>query len=294
MSKTPANEARLARRGVRPLTYPALAALLGRAAALPPLRRQGARGHVVWTPGHDACLGEAPDVDLAAAWGLPHQPIWRRRTRLGILPFGSTCGRSVQWSEDMLRALGRMSDRAVAQQFGIAAPTVALKRQSLGLSDGQRRITWTAEMLAALGTDGDHAIATRFHLSRNSVSARRRALGIPPCRPGRYDWRGPEVAAVLGSLPDRTLARRLGVDPATIRRHRLAAGIVRSGSAEPWAHTACLNTTRPTSLPPDAPLDDGYDDDRDDRMRLLGQCPGGGVGRHAGDQDRGTGLVDSG
>jgi hypothetical protein len=150
---------------------------------LPPLRSHGPRSHLSWTDEHDHFLGAAPDVDLAVVWGISHRPVWRRRTILGIQPYGTTKGGTIHWSEDMLLELGHCSDRTFARRHKMAVPTVALKRQSLGISNRQRLIAWTREMLDVQGNASDPIIALRFGLSRNSVAIKRRRLGIPPFRP---------------------------------------------------------------------------------------------------------------
>jgi hypothetical protein len=195
------------------------------AASVSPPRRVGARGHLVWTPEHDAVLGQAADIDLAAVWGIPHQPVWRRRWQLGRPPFGATRGRTVAWGDGLVRMLGNMPDHVIAQRFGLAISTVALKRQALGIANRQRRIAWTAEMDAILGRLEDTAVAARYGVARNSVVHRRQRLGIPPFRARKIDWSKPDVRHVLATTPIRTLARQLGVDPATVRRSRRMAGL---------------------------------------------------------------------
>jgi len=199
--------------------------ILRQAALLPPPQRCPRRGHLHWTPAHDALLGQASDSDLASLWHLPHQPVWRRRQQLGVPPYGSSCGRTIVWTDAMVADLGVLPDRTVAQRWGLSHASVALKRQTLGLPNLQVRVHWTPAMDAVLGTCDDARAAERLGVTRNSVIHRRQILGIPAHRAYKYAWSTPEFLGLLATLPIRTLARKAGLNPATVRRYRYLAGI---------------------------------------------------------------------
>ncbi len=120
----------------------------------------------------------------------------------------------------MIELLGRQSDRAVARRLGLSVPTVALKRQSLGIAPIHCPIDWREEMDEAVGATDDGTAARELGIARNSVGLRRRRLGKPAFRRRKLDLRLPEVRALLASASARDAARRLGVVASTVVRAR--------------------------------------------------------------------------
>ena len=66
-----------------------------------------------------------------------------------------------------------------------------------------------------------------------SVSTKRRELGIPRLRVTKVDWSSARVKKLLGSAPDRQIAKQLGVTTETVQVKRSAAGIP-AYHVDPW------------------------------------------------------------
>lgn len=135
---------------------------------------------------------------------------------------------SLQWTDEMLAALGTDKDAVLAERWGTSAKTVNLKRNSLGIA-AFGHVEWTAEMLAALGQHSDASLATQWGISKASVVAKRGALGIAPQDSSRgkqsqHSWQPNEVM-LLGTASDADVAAQLGLSLAAVRNARMARGI---------------------------------------------------------------------
>lgn len=105
------------------------------------------------------------------------------------------------------------------------------------------RIDWTVidPLLSSL-TTGE--VAERFGVSRKAAYSRRVALGLPEVRP-RHRARDRVDAAIalvtedLGKVPDKTLARRIGVHVDTIWQRRNELGILACSPRDGHAPRGC-------------------------------------------------------
>lgn len=79
----------------------------------------------------------------------------------------------------------------------------------------------TEDLLRAAGTAPDTVIAEKFGILAKDVAIIRNRHGVAPF--GGSVWDG--VDDLLGLWPDRDIAQRLGVDPASVRRRRVKLGI---------------------------------------------------------------------
>jgi hypothetical protein len=125
-----------------------------------------------------------------------------------------------------------MSDYELARQKRLAVSTVADERRRRGIPPFKPRrpaVEWTAERIALLGTDTDGKVAARLGLSTMAVQRRRFSLGIPPYAgspflPPGHEWTRREIR-LLGTLPDRKVAKILGLSDSTVMYKRQALRI---------------------------------------------------------------------
>ena len=139
---------------------------------------------------------------------------------------------SMQWTPEMIAALGTDKDAVLAERWGTTAKTVNLKRNSLGIA-AFGHVQWTEAMIAALGHSTDADLAATWGISKASVVAQRVARGIAPldARRGRetqHRWTNAEIL-LLGTAPDAQIATQLGLSAAAVRNARLARGIAACG-----------------------------------------------------------------
>lgn len=82
------------------------------------------------------------------------------------------------------------------------------------------KIVWTREMDLSLGVESDAKTAYRLGICTYSVWRRRRILGIPPvgrsCMLDEY----PGTRAMLGKVPDKEIASKLGITYQAVAKYR--------------------------------------------------------------------------
>lgn len=81
---------------------------------------------------------------------------------------------------------------------------------------------WLVRELRNLGTESDAAIARRVGRATSTVRKHRVRHGIPSVIQNRWT---PEVVAMLGRCPDRSIAEELGVSLAAVCARRRQLGI---------------------------------------------------------------------
>lgn len=84
------------------------------------------------------------------------------------------------WTKKQLSLLGKISDGAIARQFGLTTAFVYQKRASLGIPPSRTfcPIKWNSKQIALLGKYPDDEVARRLDISRKIVLNKRLALGI--------------------------------------------------------------------------------------------------------------------
>jgi hypothetical protein len=120
-----------------------------------------------------------------------------------------------------------MADQKVANLAGVDVQTVMRERRRRGIPSflPHWRHDWTAEEIALLGTASDSEVGAAVGVSRVVVRRKRHLLGIPSFHPrlhepvGGLSW-GPEDLALLGTMTDREVARRLGISIAAVNHER--------------------------------------------------------------------------
>ncbi|HWM94150.1 MAG TPA: hypothetical protein VN493_25560 [Thermoanaerobaculia bacterium] len=125
-----------------------------------------------------------------------------------------------QWPEELAALLGQISDEKLARRAGISPETVARERRRRGIESFRPLrgpVEWTPEMIALIGTESDGVVGRELRLSRTTIRCKRVLLGIPPYSPppssaveSSIPWE-PEDLAQLGTMPDRLVAKQLGI-----------------------------------------------------------------------------------
>ncbi len=185
---------------------------------------------VVWTSAMIRLLGTATDRDVAAELGVGYSAVGRKRRLLGIPPSTPRQARTIrghQWTSEQLGMLGKVSDRALARELGLATGTVCDQRTKLGIPPWRPRpanVKWTKAMLRLLGRLPDQEIARRFGISGSSVIQKRRRLGLPPVMDRRAIEHSPELLETL-KLSKSEARRRTGLNFKTIGVLREKYGI---------------------------------------------------------------------
>lgn len=222
-----------------------IAALPAPPAAAPP------RARWAWDPEEVAMLGTASDAAVARTLGRSLLTVRRKRCRLRIRPAPRGAPQRplprppapiavrrqaktepFVWARHQVALLGKMSDARLARLAGIGEEAVARARARRGIAPWQRRsgFVWQAHAVALLGTASDGDVAAALAIPRWQVKNKRHQLGIPPFVPpphaavNRRKWT-PAAAALLGTMPDGQLARRLGLSVSTVATERRRRGV---------------------------------------------------------------------
>lgn len=192
-------------------------------------------------------LGNYPDVEIAERFGLSVYYIHRARHSLEIpafvkqksepkkRPYKSVSMRPQHtWKPEDLALLGTISDAKMARMTGIPMPTCTYQRIKLGI-EPYRASKWTPELTALLGKVPDEEVVTQSKglFNIRGVRKKRGQLRIAVCpapkAPKAKSIGGkaalPEVIENLGKISDYEIARRTGVDRASITRQRQSLGI---------------------------------------------------------------------
>jgi hypothetical protein len=168
------------------------------------------------------------DRDLAQRLGRSRAAVTERRRRLGIPSFQP---HRQPWTRAEEELLGTMPDRRLARRLKRSTESVAARRNSknIPIFDPKKHV-WTPDDDKLLGLRPDAQIAMLLRISESAVHHRRSRLGIPPpgaqglARTQVRPWL-PEEEALLGTVPDAEVARRLGRPHTSVSAHRRHLGI---------------------------------------------------------------------
>jgi hypothetical protein len=201
-----------------------------------------------WTPEEDRLLGTQPDRKLACRLGRTLAAVQVRRMRRRI-PSALPAARRWTAREDAL--LGTKTDAEVGRLLGRGTAGVRRRRRLLHIRLTQWRNgntiarKWTEAELDLLGRLPDSDVAERLGRSVNSVMVKRLSLQRPACpskvrrvrqrrvpsavpsreQPlGGGEWTVAEEL-LLGSRPDREVARRLGRSQTSVAKKRRTLGL---------------------------------------------------------------------
>lgn len=146
------------------------------------------------------------------------------------------------WTSTEIDLLGTAPDKAVAKQIGRTTMAVTLKRsklciQSCNPEQRPKNVWEDLDAVAKLGRVPDAQLADELGVHVSSVCAARKARSIPACNPkhsrptGAGRW-GEVNSELLGTLPDREIADRIGVTRTAVVAARKRRGIA-PGTQQP-------------------------------------------------------------
>lgn len=167
-----------------------------------------------WTEEENKMLGRMPDREVARLTARSLESVQLRRSRRGIAPFDALLRR---WTPAEERLLGTMTDEEVAKTLNRGLDGVRIRRQKLKipLPPKKKGRVWTARQDKLIAENASEAMRV-LGLAKSTVYRRRKQLGA---RNKRRPWTKGEER-LLGTMPDRKLARQLG---------RTEAGVTRLG-----------------------------------------------------------------
>lgn len=174
-----------------------------------------------WTPADLALLGQQPDPQVAERLGVSQNAVQQKRQAMGIPPFHPP--HRWQWTAEMLELLGKVPDEVLAKRFGIGLSAIYKKRLRLGIPPS--RLTRASRFWSGgerdLGSARPEPPTGRPGREVSPPAAAN--LERTPARP-RLAW-PKKLAALLGRIPDKDLARRAGVAESTVATERQRRGI---------------------------------------------------------------------
>lgn len=148
----------------------------------------------LWNAENIALLGTMPDEELAANLGVKGASVWEARVKRQIDAFGT-----------------KKSSIPVA-------PPAPPKRNG-------KILVWDEASLAALGVFSDLALSLAWGIGKSTIRVKRATLGIAPIiAKTEFAW-SPENQALVGTMSDRELARRLKITDTIARNKRIRMGI---------------------------------------------------------------------
>lgn len=195
-------------------------------------RSRGVRVEIDWDR---EPLGREPDKAIARKHGISPATVLAARKQRNIPPFAMGIHPEIDWDS---QPLGKISDADLAARLNVTKRAVARQRDSRGitpfvfgrvLSDLDR---WEN---VPFDTKSDWTIAQEMGLSPSFVRFKRRQferqgkINVAPHRlRARNTYAGKTIdwdAQPLGLVPDRELAKRLGVTDRVVRTARLYRNI---------------------------------------------------------------------
>ncbi|GMU65398.1 MAG: hypothetical protein AMXMBFR36_16720 [Acidobacteriota bacterium] len=182
-----------------------------------------------WTRREIALIGSMSDAALAERLRISVTAVVRKRRSLGIASF-RPARRPIRWTKRSIRLQGSLPDRVVAERLGVSAATVRAKRLALGirstLGDRARAVVRKRELREIARLPVVEA-CRRFDLSNTTVAKIRAELGLAVRR-----WTA-EDDRLLGTAPDRDVARRLRRSLDAVRSRRYKLGIPVANDSAP-------------------------------------------------------------
>lgn len=193
-------------------------------------------GSILWSPEAIRLLGTMPDTELGRRLGVSSVTVHLKRKKLSIPPF---VPRRTVWPPWAVRLLGNITDERLARRLKVTIGTVGRERRRRRIPPRvppAEALEWTKARIALLGQAPDKAVAAELGLHYSTVARKRKNLGIPSYYPRTseplesFPWTKATLA-LLGTMPDASLARRLKTKRTIVQNKR------RSLQIEPfWKH----------------------------------------------------------
>jgi hypothetical protein len=168
------------------------------------------------------------DRDLAQRLGRPQQVVRERRRQLSLPAFQPTGRRP--WTRAEEELLGTLPDKQLARRFKRTLESVRTRRASKGIPVcDPKKHRWTADDDKLLGLRPDAQVALLLRITKEAVKHRRHQLrislpGQERIIPASKPWL-PEDDALLGTISDQEVARRLGRSATSVKARRARQGI---------------------------------------------------------------------
>src|SRR5439155_20342946 len=184
-----------------------------------------------WTPEELAVLGTMPDTEAARRLNRAISAVRSKRQQLHILDVNAP----KPWTDEQVKLVGTLPDLEVARILGRSLSSVRRKRDALGHRAPGQKTHWNDEELRLLGTVSDQEAARLTNRSYKAVQYKRVSLGVPMLDPRLNAWKDKnagqrvnregvswsrEEEALLGTMPDTKLARKLGRSAKAVRAKR--------------------------------------------------------------------------
>lgn len=183
-----------------------------------------------WTEKRIALLGTEPDHVLAKLWNVTQGLIREKRESLGI----PKCERTSREIPALcIDELGTTSDNVLAERYGMTPTVIRNLRTEAGIPPFKTTapFQWTANRLKKLGTQPDDELAVLWGVSPAFVAKKRSELNLPARRrPTKVDWQDPKNVALLGTMSDGQLAKKLNVTAGAVALQRRNRNIAPFGS----------------------------------------------------------------
>ena len=202
-----------------------------------------------WTKKIDKLLGTRPDTGIAAQVGTTAFHIRKRRHALrvsaykvGALPeITSPKKERLTLTAAQEAKLGTIPDTILADRWGCTPGTVTRYRQRRGIPAFRpiKETEWTIHMLDLLGELPDSVIAREYEISNASVKIKRIEMGVLPYGKQTMDPEPDLPKAVIrqiGTVPDKQLSDRYGVQRLHIRVYRALHQIPAADYTPPTLH----------------------------------------------------------
>ena len=176
-----------------------------------------------WQKWEKELLGKISDRDFSSQTGRNLKAVRNMRCFLGIEHCGGPMTRL--WKKRELRLLGKYPDREVARLIGRSHQSVRAARYAHGIKSfyGVAR-RWNRREDKLLERFNSAEVARRTARSLEAIRKRRQFLGLPP-PPSFKTWSNTDLA-LLGTMPDSELAKRLNRTDCAVRYRRLKEGIL--------------------------------------------------------------------
>ena len=187
---------------------------------IPPCHHSREAKRHAWTKSELAMLGKESDFKIAKQIGLDHKTVREKRQLLGISSVNGPTASAREWTKRELALLGKIADIEVGRRIGRHRHEVSVKRRSLGITNATRirnAQLWTSRRLKQLGRISDAELAQQMGITQYQVKGQRVRLGIPA--PALGMWSESDTA-LLGTMPDDALAKRLKRTPKAVARKR--------------------------------------------------------------------------
>ena len=183
-------------------------------------------------------LGVETDRAIGERFGVSNMTVGNWRRRKGILHTRGVPKKTIP--EDLVPLLGVKTDPVLAKMAGVSSGLVRRWREDRGIpphprgrksvgKDPDARKAWLEDkypgMLEMLGVEFDDTVGSKYGLSRERIRQFRGYLGLGSNMERKQQVDEEVFAHLAGTMPDGTVAKMFGVNPARVRKVREGLGL---------------------------------------------------------------------